>query len=193
MPTVRSSPLPRPETPSTPTNGPSLLTFGHGLADRAELTALLHGAGVRAVVDVRTAPGSRRNPDASRQALTDWLPDQDISYRWEPRLGGFRKTAPDSPDTFWENDAFRGYAGHTRQPEFLQAMDELLAQAAITPTAVMCAETLWWRCHRRIIADYAVLIRHTTVHHLGHDGRLTEHQPTAGARVRDDHLLVYDR
>ncbi|MCC9311486.1 DUF488 domain-containing protein [Kitasatospora sp. RB6PN24] len=172
--------------------GPELLTLGHGLAERAELTALLHEAGVRAVVDVRTAPGSRRNPDVSRRALCAWLPDQGIGYRWEPRLGGFRRTAPDSPDTFWENDSFRGYAGHTRRPEFLEAMDDLLRQAAAVPTAVMCAETLWWRCHRRIIADFAVLVRHARVRHLGHDGRLTDHRPTPGARVRDDGLLVYD-
>ncbi|MER6328995.1 DUF488 domain-containing protein [Streptomyces sp. NPDC001034] len=178
---------------AAPAPGPRLLTFGHGTADRAELTTLLHGAGVRAVVDVRTAPGSRRNPDASRQALSTWLPEQDIDYRWERRLGGFRKTAPDSPDTFWENDSFRGYAGHTREPEFLAAMDDLLNQAATAVTAVMCAETLWWRCHRRIIADFAVLVRHTRVEHLGHDGRLTEHHPTPGARVRADGLLVYDR
>lgn len=181
-----------PEQAPTPAGTPTLLTVGHGTSDRAELTALLRGAGVRAVVDVRTAPGSRRNPDAGRQALAVWLPEQGIDYRWEQRLGGFRKTAPDSPDTFWENDSFRGYAGHTRQPEFLAAMDDLLRQAATTPTAVMCAESLWWRCHRRIIADFAVLVRHARVQHLGHDGRLTEHRPTPGARIRADGLLVYD-
>lgn len=185
-------PSERPEQAPTPAGTPTLLTVGHGTSDRAELTALLRGAGVRAVVDVRTAPGSRRNPDAGRQALAVWLPEQGIDYRWEQRLGGFRKTAPDSPDTFWENDSFRGYAGHTRQPEFLAAMDDLLRQAATTPTAVMCAESLWWRCHRRIIADFAVLVRHARVQHLGHDGRLTEHRPTPGARIRADGLLVYD-
>lgn len=176
-----------------PPPAPRLLTFGHGTADRTVLGPLLRAAGVCAVVDVRTAPGSRRNPDASRQALAAWLPERGIDYRWERRLGGFRKAAPDSPDTFWENASFRGYAGHTREPDFLAAMDDLLARAATTATAVMCAETLWWRCHRRIIADFAVLVRHARVEHLGHDGRLTEHHPTPGARVRADGLLVYDR
>ncbi|MCF6522105.1 DUF488 family protein [Streptomyces sp. JJ36] len=157
------------------------------------MTSLLHGAGVRAVVDVRTAPGSRRNPDAARDALSAWLPAAGIDYRWEQRLGGFRRAAPDSPDAWWENAAFRGYAGHTRDPRFLAAMDDLLRQAATTPTAVMCAETVWWRCHRRLIADYAVLVRGVGVRHLLHDGRLTAHPPSAGARVSEDGLLYYDR
>ncbi|KHL05634.1 DUF488 domain-containing protein [Sinomonas humi] len=171
----------------------TLLTFGHGTAGREELAGLLHGAGVEAVVDVRTAPGSRRNPDVGREALQGWLPEEGIGYRWERRLGGFRKVAADSPDTFWENLSFRGYAGYTRSPDFLAAMDELLPQAAAMPTAVMCSESVWWRCHRRIIADFAVLARQARVLHLGHDGRLAEHHPTAGARLRDDGLLVYDR
>ncbi|MFJ2032912.1 DUF488 family protein [Streptosporangium sp. NPDC087985] len=170
----------------------ALLTFGHGTATRERLTALLHGAGVEAVVDVRSAPGSRHVPDVGRDVLCEWMPAQGIAYRWEKRLGGFRRAAPDSPDTFWRNTSFRGYAGYTRQPEFLAAMDDLLRQSAATRTAIMCGETVWWRCHRRIIADYAVLARHTPVLHLAHDGRLTEHQPTTGARLRDDGLLIYD-
>lgn len=171
----------------------TLTTVGHGTADRDQLAALLRDAGLRAVVDVRSAPGSRRNPDAGRAALKQWMPQAGLDYRWEPRLGGFRAPAADSPDVFWHNDAFRGYAGHTRDPDFLAAADQLLDQAAAEPTTVMCAESLWWRCHRRIIADFAVLARRARVLHLGHDGRLTEHQPTAGARLRPDGLLVYDQ
>ncbi|GAA1822398.1 DUF488 domain-containing protein [Actinomadura chokoriensis] len=169
-----------------------LLTFGHGTAGREELAALLGGAGVRSVVDVRTAPGSRRNPDVRRDALEEWLPAAGIGYRWDKRLGGFRRAAPDSPDTFWRNDSFRGYAGHTRDPDFAAAMDDLLPEAEGTRTAVMCSESVWWRCHRRLIADFAVLARGRPVLHLAHDGRLTEHPPTPGARLRDDGLLVYD-
>ncbi|MEU8802909.1 DUF488 domain-containing protein [Spirillospora sp. NPDC048819] len=170
----------------------ALVTFGHGTAGREELARLLREAGVSAVVDVRTAPGSRRNPDVQRTAMEEWLPAEGIGYRWEKRLGGFRRVEPDSPDTFWRNDSFRGYAGHTRTPGFVAAMDELLDEAGRARTAVMCSESVWWRCHRRLIADFAVLARGRPVLHLAHDGRLTEHPPTSGARLRDDGLLVYD-
>ncbi|SEE34125.1 Protein of unknown function, DUF488 [Streptomyces sp. 2231.1] len=183
-------------TGAAPSEGPrshaGLITFGHSTADRTTLVELLRGAGVTAVVDVRTAPGSRRNPDLSRQRLAEWMPEEHLDYRWEQRLGGWRKPSPDSPDTVWRNDSFRGYAAHTRSPEFVAAMDELMRQAGEARTAVMCSEAVWWRCHRRLIADFAVLALGEPVRHLMHDGRLTAHTPTPGVRLRDDGLLVYD-
>ncbi|AJP01902.1 DNA repair protein [Streptomyces cyaneogriseus subsp. noncyanogenus] len=175
-----------------PASRPELITFGHGTADREVLARLLREAGVVAVVDVRSAPGSRRNPDMARQRLARWMPDEGFAYRWERRLGGWRKASPDSPDTVWRNASFRGYAAHTRTPEFVAAMDELMDQAGRLRTAVMCGEAVWWRCHRRLIADFAVLARGTGVRHLLHDGRLTAHTPTPGVRLRGDGLLVYD-
>ncbi|MEW2256860.1 DUF488 domain-containing protein [Streptomyces sp. NPDC047869] len=175
-----------------PGPGPELITFGHSTADRTALTDLLQRAGVTAVVDVRTAPGSRRDPELSRQRMAEWLPEAHIAYRWEQRLGGWRRPAPDSPDTIWRNDSFRGYAAHTRSPGFVTAMDDLMRQAGESRTAVMCSEAVWWRCHRRLIADFAVLARGARVLHLMHDGRLTTHTPTQGVRLRDDGLLVYD-
>jgi Uncharacterized conserved protein len=91
-----------------------LLTFGHGTATAERMTELLRGAGVAVLVDVRTAPGSRRHPHVARAELERWLPEAGISYRWDKRLGGFRKAAPDSPDTVWREDMFRGYAAHMR-------------------------------------------------------------------------------
>jgi uncharacterized protein (DUF488 family) len=170
-----------------------LLTVGHGTAGKDELSALLHDAGVESLVDIRTAPGSRRNPDVGRERLRERLPASGIAYRWEQRLGGFRKVADDSPDTFWRNDSFRGYAGHSRDARFLDAVDELIADARSTRTVVMCSESVWWRCHRRIVADFLVLAKDVPVRHLMHDGRLTPHPPTPGARVRADGLVVYDR
>lgn len=167
-----------------------LLTFGHGTASEDEIVALLRGAGVELVVDVRTAPGSRRNPHVARRELERWLPEHGIDYRWDRRLGGFRRPPPDSPDTFWREDMFRGYAAHMRTPEFLAAVDELAAEPR--RQAVMCSESVWWRCHRRMIADFVVLARHTPVRHLMHDARLTDHVPSPGARLCADGLIVYD-
>jgi uncharacterized protein (DUF488 family) len=92
----------------------------------------------------------------------------------------------------WRNDAFRGYAAHTRSPEFLAAIDEVLAGAAGQTTVVMCSESVWWRCHRRLVADFVMLARGVDVRHLMPDGRLAEHHPTEGVRLREDGLLVYD-
>ncbi|GGM71691.1 hypothetical protein GCM10012275_47720 [Longimycelium tulufanense] len=170
--------------------GSPLLTFGHGTASAEQIVELLHGAGVRALVDVRTAPGSRRNPHVVREELDRWLPEHGIGYRWEKRLGGWRKARPDSPDAALRERAFAGYAAHMRSPEFHAAIDEVLASAE--RVAVMCAESLWWRCHRRMIADFVELCRNVPVLHLGHDGKLKRHVPMDIARLRPDGLLVYD-
>lgn len=167
-----------------------LMTFGHGTASQEEIGALLRAAGVALVVDVRTAPGSRRNPHVARHALEHWLPGLGIAYRWDRRLGGFRRPPADSPDVFWREEMFRGYAAHMRTPEFAAAVDELLREER--DQAVMCSESVWWRCHRRMIADFVVLARRTPVRHLMHDGRLVPHEPAAGARLREDGLIVYD-
>jgi uncharacterized protein (DUF488 family) len=169
-----------------------LLTFGHGTATAGRMTELLRGTGVAALVDVRTAPGSRRHPHVARAELERWLPDAGIGYRWDKRLGGFRKAPPDSPDVAWREEMFRGYAAHMRTADFLAAVEEVLARASADRTAVMCAESLWWRCHRRLLADFAVAARGVPVSHLLHDGRLEEHRLSPGLRLRDDGLLVYD-
>ena len=169
-----------------------LITFGHGTASAGRIAELLRAADVRMLIDVRIAPGTRRNPHVARAELERWLPSHGIGYRWEKRLGGFRRPAPDSPDVAWRDTAFRGYAGHMREADFLAAIDEVLAQAAAEWLAVMCSESLWWRCHRRLIADFAELARGVPVRHLMHDGRLAPHHPSPGVRLRADGLLVYD-
>jgi uncharacterized protein (DUF488 family) len=168
-----------------------LLSFGHGTATVEELVALLQRAGVERLVDVRTAPGSRRQPHVRRQAMAGWLGEAGITYRWEPQLGGFRKPAPQSVNHALRHPAFRGYADFMRTPPFWAALDRLLAEAAAAPAAAMCSETLWWRCHRRLLADAAVLVRRAEVLHLDHRGRLEPHRPTEGVR-RDGELLAYD-
>jgi uncharacterized protein (DUF488 family) len=169
-----------------------LLTFGHGAASAEQMTGLLRGADVSMIIDVRTAPGSRRHPHVVRAELERWLPEAGICYRWDKRLGGFRRPEPDSPDIIWRVDMFRGYAGHMRTAEFLTAVDQVLAEAGEQVTAVMCAESLWWRCHRRMLADFVSAARNVPVRHLMHDGRLEEHSLSPGLRLRGDGLLVYD-
>lgn len=170
---------------------PTVFTFGHGTAGAAEITALLRGAGVARLVDVRTAPGSRHNPDSARDAMSHWLPEAGIGYQWEPRLGGWRHAHGDPVDVSLRVESFRSYAVYMRTPEFRAAIDDLLVIAAAEQIAIMCAETVWWRCHRKLISDYLTLVRGVTVRHLMHDGKLRAHRPTAEARVDGD-VLVYD-
>lgn len=171
---------------------PSLLTVGHGTADQDAFTQLLERSGVQRLVDVRSFPGSRRNPHMSREALQVWLPAAGVDYLWEPRLGGRRRLPADSPDVWWQVAAFRAYAAHMRTEEFSAGFAWLAEQVASAPTTVMCSESVWWRCHRRMISDHAVAVAGWTVQHLGHDGSLTTHPVAAGARVEDGQLF-YDR
>ncbi len=172
--------------------GPRLLTVGHGSLDREQLGGLLRGAGVEHLVDVRRFPGSRRNPAVARDELPSWLPAYGVGYRWEERLGGRRRPAESSPDSWWRVEQFRGYAGWTRTDEFRAALARLLEEAAERTTAIMCSEAVWWRCHRRLVADVAVLVHGVEVLHLMPDGRLVPHPPAEGARVVDGDV-VWDR
>ena len=174
-----------------------LLTYGHGTDSAERTVAVLAGAGVAALIDIRTAPGSRRNPQFTRAAMEEWLPAAGIGYRWEKRLGGFRKPSPGNPDVAWREDMFRGYAEHMRSAEFCAAVDAVLAEAVLAEgrsarLIVMCSESLWWRCHRRLLADFVSVARGVEVRHLMHDGRVEAHRPSPGLRLRADGLLVYD-
>lgn len=171
----------------------TVLTFGHGTAGADELVALLRDADVELVVDVRRFPGSRRHPHVATAELERWLPASGISYRWDAGLGGRRRLPADERDAdpWWRVEAFRAYAAYTRTPDFGAALRRLLDDAGGRPeasVAIMCSETLWWRCHRRIISDVLVLLHDCAVLHLGHDGRTTPHEPAAGARVAGDGL-----
>jgi len=179
-----------------------LLTYGHGTDSAARTVAILAGAGVSSLVDIRTAPGSRRHPQFARAAMEEWLPEAGIAYRWEKRLGGFRRPSAGNPDVAWREDMFRGYAEHMRSADFRTAIDAVLAEAGLAEAGqadarsglvtVMCSESLWWRCHRRLVADFVAVARGVEVRHLMHDGRTEAHRPSPGLRLRDDGLLVYD-
>ncbi|WP_457963585.1 DUF488 domain-containing protein [Arthrobacter sp. D1-29] len=168
-----------------------LATVGHGTSSEEDFGKLLTAAGINLLVDVRIAPGSRKFPHFGKDLLAQWLPAREIGYRWEKRLGGFRKLPPDSPDTALRNDSFRAYAAYMRSPDFSQALSELIAEASGRPAAIMCSETLWWRCHRRLIADHALLVEGVDVRHLMPGGKLVPHQPTSGVRVHRNELY-YD-
>jgi uncharacterized protein (DUF488 family) len=170
-----------------------LLTVGHGTLAADELGRLLVEHGVELLVDVRSYPGSRHNPQFGREAMEAWVPGAGVAYRWERRLGGRRRARPDSMNVALRNEAFRGYADHMAGDEFQAGLDAVLAEAAERRTAVMCSETVWWRCHRRLLSDAAVLVRGAEVRHLMHDGRLVPHPLTDGARLdRDRGCVVYD-
>lgn len=173
-----------------------MLTFGHGRLDHEELAALLTDAGVDLVVDVRRFPGSRRNDAASRDVLPGILADAGIDYRWDERLGGRRTLTKAelaaSPDGWWQVAAFRAYAGWTRSADFRAGLDVLLEDEAGRTTAIMCSESVWWRCHRRIISDVVLLESGREVGHLMHTGKVTPHPPSEGARRGADGQLVWD-
>jgi uncharacterized protein (DUF488 family) len=172
-----------------------VFTAGHGTRTTEELAGLLRDAGVELLVDVRRFPGSRRHPHLSSEALARSLPELGIAY--DPRgdaLGGRRSRVRDRPSRHpaWRNDAFAGYADHMDTPEFRVALERLEREAAAgTLLAVMCAETLWWRCHRRLIAD-ALVLRGTEVVHLIQPGKSGPHPLNEAARRGDDGWPVYD-
>lgn len=169
-----------------------LLTVGHGTLTQDRFGRLLSEAGVELLVDVRRAPGSRRHPHFGRPQMQTWVPELGVRYRWEAGLGGWRKTSADSPNVALRNESFRGYADYMGTPDFWAALDGVLDEAGSARTAVMCSEAVYWRCHRRLIADAAELARGVTVAHVGHDGRLSPHRLTEGVRA-DAGRVVYDR
>jgi uncharacterized protein (DUF488 family) len=125
--------------------------------------------------------------------MAAWVPDlSGARYEWRPALGGFRKPQPDSPNVALRHPAFRGYADYMQTEAFVNASTHLVHDAASSTIAVMCSETLWWRCHRRLIADALVLLRGVEVQHLMHDGKLQEHRLTLGVRRLSEGFLQYD-
>lgn len=166
-------------------------TIGHGTAPVATFIALLQQAGIDSVVDVRRFPGSRRHPHFGREVMAGWLAAVGVGYRWIEGLGGRRRPREDSAHVALRNQQFRAYADHMSTTEFGRSVEELLAAAAGSSTTVMCSESVWWRCHRRLLADHLVLVEGVAVEHVLHDGRITTHPITPGAR-RVDQGVVYD-
>jgi len=157
-------------------------TVGHSTRSIDQLLTVLAAYDIELVADVRRFPGSRRLPQFTSAALERSLAEQGIAYRWLPELGGRRRPDPQSVNLGWRHPAFRAYADYIATEEFACGLFELLMLAQGLRTAVMCAEVLWWRCHRRIIADVLTSLGFAVVHIR--DERVSElHRISAPARV----------
>jgi uncharacterized protein (DUF488 family) len=167
-----------------------VLTVGHSTRTFEELLGLLRTHGARRLVDVRRFPRSPRHPHFDAEAISKRLPQEGgIGYRHLPGLGGRRRPRPDSPNASWRNLSFRGYADHMRTPEF-RADFERLVGLCEERVCLMCSEAVWWRCHRRMIAD-ALAVRGFSVEHILGEQRRTPHTLTPWAEVLDGEELLY--
>lgn len=165
-------------------------TVGHSTHALDEFTDLLRRHEIELVADVRTVPKSKRHPHFQSETLGKSLPGAGIGYVHLPALGGWRRPLPASPNGAWRNRSFQGYADYAMSEEFAASLDELRELAADRRTAVMCAEALWWRCHRRLIADRLVAAGQT-VCHIGSDGRAAAHRLTPFAIADEGGLVTY--
>jgi uncharacterized protein (DUF488 family) len=157
-------------------------TIGHSTRALDEFIALLRAHGVRQLADVRTVPKSRRHPHFALDALSQSLPGAGIAYRHAAGLGGLRKPMAESRNTAWRHEGFRGYADYMQTPAFESALDALVDWSREEPTTVMCAEAVWWRCHRQLIGD-ALVARGVAVRHIMSARSAAEHTLTEFARV----------
>jgi uncharacterized protein (DUF488 family) len=165
-------------------------SVGHSTHSLDAFIALLTANGIELLADIRTVPRSRRHPHFRSDALERALARRSIRYRHLPRLGGWRRAADGSPNGGWRDPSFRGYADYALTAEFAEGLAELRELGAVARTAMMCSEALWWRCHRRLVADRLVA-GGDVVWHLGADGRSSRHELTAFANVGADGLVRY--
>jgi uncharacterized protein (DUF488 family) len=157
-------------------------TIGHSTRELEEFLGLLVQFRIEALADVRSFPGSRRYPQYGKDALAASLTERAIEYAWFPALGGRRRASPNSPNTAWRNAAFRGYADYMSTAEFARGLEQLLDLASRARTVIMCAEALWWRCHRSMIAD-ALCVRGVEVVHIMDARHETVHPMTSAASI----------
>jgi uncharacterized protein (DUF488 family) len=165
-------------------------TIGHSTRSLDEFTALLKPVAIDLLADVRSVPRSRTNPQYNRDTLPAALRAQGIGYRHLAALGGLRKARPESSNTLWRNESFRGYADYALTPAFHSGIEELQALVSRHRVAIMCAEAVWWRCHRRIIADY-LLVAGERVEHILAPGKIDPARLTPGAVAQPDGSLIY--
>jgi uncharacterized protein (DUF488 family) len=160
----------------------SVWTVGHSTRPLDVFLSMLAAQGIETVADVRRYPGSRRWPQFSRHSLTAALETESIAYQWFPDLGGRRQPRPDSSNMAWRSLAFRGYADHMETAEFAAGLAELVNLGLGSKTAIMCAEAVWWRCHRGLIADVLRWLG-LDVWHILAPGSTVAHPYTQAARI----------
>lgn len=160
----------------------TIWTIGHSTRPLDGFLELLAAHQIEAVADVRRYPGSRRWPHFAREALAAALESRGLLYTWLPELGGRRTPRPDSPNTAWRSAAFRGYADYMSTEPFADGLGRLVNLAFGLRTSILCAESLWWRCHRGLIADVLRWLQFEVIHILGH-GVTATHPYTAAARI----------
>ena len=163
-------------------------TIGHSTKPIDDFLDLLQAHGIRQLVDVRTIPRSRHNPQFNTEALRQSLKQAGLGYIHARELGGLRKPVKDSPNLGWKNASFRGYADYMQTEAFWSALDELMTTSKEQPTAIMCAEAVPWRCHRSLIAD-ALLTRGWMVRHIMTPDRADEHRLTPFANMEGPRLF----
>ena len=168
-------------------NAPTLWTIGHSTLAWETFVDLLHGARIAAVADVRRFPGSRRHPQYGADAMASELPKAGIDYLPFLELGGRRRPRPDTHNTAWRNDAFRGYADYMETGEYAAARERLADLASRTNTTILCAEAMWWQCHRSLISD-DFKAAGWDVLHLQPGGRVQAHPYTGAARIVEGRL-----
>lgn len=171
----------------------TIWTIGHSTRSADAFLALLSTNSVNGLADVRTIPRSRRHPHFGREVLDTFLREHGIEYRHFPALGGLRKPRRDSPNGAWRNESFRGYADHMLTPEFQAAIDELLEFGRERNVAVMCAEALWWQCHRMLLSD-TLVARGVDVRHImsaAGGSTLQPHRLTPFAQLKGDGQVSY--
>ena len=164
------------------TDSPTVWTIGHSTRSAAELNYILANHEIAHLADVRSFPGSRRYPQFNRERLAESLLSVGVNYHHLPTLGGRRRAHSNSKNTSWKNQSFRAYADHMDTSEFQEGISELIDLATEKRTVIMCAEALWWRCHRSLIADYLKL-RGSVVIHLMDATHTQLHPYTSAARI----------
>ncbi len=169
------------------TPAPPIFTIGHSTRTLEQFIDLLRAHEVELVADVRTVPRSRHNPQFNRDTLPVALASGGIEYRHLSGLGGLRRPSPDSPNTGWRNDSFRGFADYMQTAEFVAGLDELLGLAQHWRVAIMCAEAVPWRCHRSLIAD-ALFARGVLAEHIISAGHSQVHRLTPFACAEGTHI-----